>query len=151
MKGRQWWKDWKRNTGCDSRRRGACWGAAEHTGRNKNKNLLGEDNVVKVPALQRKLAPNINGLANGVWRGGSSGGKALAWRKGLWKTEKSNSFCLCDAFSVSLYISDSETETQTSNGGAPLLKSTEKQDGVNTLNPKEPCKPICRVWKHRAH
>lgn len=104
MKARQWWKDWERNTGCDSRPRGAHWGAAERTGRNKNKNLLGEDNVVKVPALQRKLSPNISRLANGVRRGGSSRGTAPSWRKGLWKTGKSDTF-VCATHSVSLFTS----------------------------------------------
>lgn len=127
MKGRRWWKDWKRNTGCDSRGRGAHWGAAEHTGRNKNKNLLGEDNVVKVPALQRKLAPNISRLANGVWRSGSSRGTAPAWRKGLWKTGKIRHFLSVQRFQcLSLHQWLWVTP----------VKSTGKQDNVNTLNPK---------------
>lgn len=150
MKGRQWWKEWKRNTGCDSRRRGARWGAAEHTGRNKNKNLLGEDNVVKVPALQRKLAPNINGLANGVWRGGSSGGKALAWRKGL-KNRKIQQFLSVQRFqclSLHQQLWDRDTDIK---WRSPTIEIHRKARRVNTLNPKEPCKPICQVWKHRAH
>lgn len=86
-----------------------------------------------------------------------SGGAAAAGEKprhegrDCEKPKNPTAFFLCNAFSVSLYISNSETETHLSNGGATVLKATEKQDGVNTLNPKEPCKPICQVWKHRAH
>lgn len=45
----------------------------------------GEDNVFKVPALQRKLPPNISRIANAVRRGGQQQGNSAGMKEGIVK------------------------------------------------------------------